>query len=124
MKRFSFGVRAERHSERHSQECARGLNELESYLLAQAEVTEALSSAEAFAAQLPWLTTAQREEVVRLYITDRLQISRAFLQRVTGRALELQSQYSSRYHALQVRLLGLFLSALAVFVVVLMILVH
>ncbi|MDQ0834468.1 hypothetical protein QFZ66_001824 [Streptomyces sp. B4I13] len=120
MKRSGLGVRAERHS----QEYARGLNELEGYLLAQAEATDALSCGEAFAAQMPWLTTAQREEVVRLYATDRLQISRAALQRVTDRVLELQCQYSSRYHALQVRLLGLFLSALAVFVVVLMILVY
>jgi hypothetical protein len=120
VKRSGPGVRAERHS----QEYARGLNELEGYLLAQAEATDALSCAEAFAAQMPWLTTAQREEVVRLYATDRLQISRAALQRVTDRVLELQCQYSSRYHALQVRLLGLFLSALAVFVVVLMILVY
>ncbi|WP_405745203.1 hypothetical protein [Streptomyces canus] len=108
----------------HSQEYSRGLNELEGYLLAQTEVTDALSSAEAFAGQMPWLTTAQREEVVRLYATDRLQISRATLQRVTDRALELQCQYSSRYHVLQLRLLGLFLSALTVFVVVLMILVR
>ncbi|MGP3991817.1 hypothetical protein [Streptomyces sp. 3N207] len=118
MKRSSLGMRAERHN----QKCARGLNELEGHLLAQAEVTEALNCAEAFAAQLTWLTTAQREEVVRLYTTHRLQISRAALQRVTDRARELQCHYSSRYHALQVRLLGLFLSTLAVFVVVLVIL--
>ncbi|WP_406446990.1 hypothetical protein OHB14_51100 [Streptomyces sp. NBC_01613] len=120
MKRSGPGVRPERQS----QEYARGLNELEGYLLAQAEVTDALSCAEAFAAQMPWLTTAQREEVIRLYATDRLQISRATLQRVTDRVLELQCQYSNRYHALQVRLLGLFLSALALFVVVLVILVY
>jgi hypothetical protein len=120
VKRSGLGVRPGRHS----QEYARGLNELEGYLLAQAVVTDSLSCAEAFAGQMPWLTTAQREEVVRLYASDRLQISRAALQRVTDRALELQSQYSSRYHALQVRLLALFLSALAVFVVVLMILVY
>ncbi|WP_371799042.1 hypothetical protein OG963_14525 [Streptomyces sp. NBC_01707] len=42
--------------------------------MAQAEVTNALKSAEAFAAQMHWLTTAQRyEKVVRLYTTDRLQ---------------------------------------------------
>ncbi|WP_037673252.1 hypothetical protein [Streptomyces griseus] len=120
MKRSGLGVRAERHSQVY----ARGLNELESYLLDQAEATDTLSCGEAFAAQMPWLTTAQREEVVRLYATDRLQISRAALQRVTDRVLELQCQYSSRYRALQVRLLGLFVSALAVFVVVLMILVY
>ncbi|MDQ1014359.1 hypothetical protein [Streptomyces afghaniensis] len=49
MKRSGLGVRPGRHS----QEYARGLNELEGYLLPQAEVADALSCGEASAAQMP-----------------------------------------------------------------------
>ena len=110
--------------ERQSKEYARGLNEMEGYLLSQAEAAAALSGAEAFAARMPWLTAAQRDEVVRLYTADRLEVSRAALRRVADRALELQCQYSTRYHALQAKLLALFLSALAGFGMVLLMLVH
>ncbi len=91
-------------------ECDRGLNEMAGYLLWQAEESEAATRAEAFAKRLPWLTGAQREEVVRVYTEDRLETSRAVIQRIADRARELQREYSERYQRLRIRILGLFLA--------------
>ena len=95
------------------EECSQGLRQLEGYLLWEAESAAARAGAEEFADRLPWLTGAQREEVVRICTADRLEVSRAVIHRIADRARELQGEYSTRYRTLKIRLLALFLTAAA-----------
>ncbi|WUV77645.1 hypothetical protein OHA86_08565 [Streptomyces sp. NBC_01477] len=67
------------------------------YLLWNAEVEDARRRATAFAAHLPWLTSAQREDIMHVYVADRVAASRAMLQRNCDRAVELRGEYSERY---------------------------
>ncbi|MEV7862701.1 hypothetical protein OH738_37635 [Streptomyces hirsutus] len=86
-----------------SQDSARGLDQFEGYLLWAAEVEDARRQAERFTEQLPWLTTAQREDVERVYTADRIEASRRTLVRICDRAAELRDMYAQRYHQLRVR---------------------
>ncbi|KIF66683.1 hypothetical protein HY68_32665 [Streptomyces sp. AcH 505] len=86
---------------------ARGLAQLEGYLLWNTEVHEARSQAALFAEQLPWLTTAQREEVEQVYTADRLRVSRAVLVRIRERSEELRDEYTARYQQLKGRCVAL-----------------
>ncbi|MFD9421310.1 MULTISPECIES: hypothetical protein [unclassified Streptomyces] len=82
---------------------ARGLAQMEGYLLWNAEVEEARREARRFTGQLPWLTTAQREDVERVYLMDRMTLCRESLTRVSGRAAELRGEYTERYEQLRAR---------------------
>lgn len=82
---------------------ARGLAQVEGYLLWNAELEEARRRAVSFTDALPWLTTAQREDVERVYTEDRLALSRAMLVRVSARAVELRGEYQDRYSRLRTR---------------------
>ncbi|MFF1835446.1 hypothetical protein ACFVXE_14745 [Streptomyces sp. NPDC058231] len=82
---------------------ARGLAQMEGYLLWNAEVEEARRRAARFTVELPWLTTAQREDVERVYTTDRVAASRAMLARIAARATELRGEYDARYRRLRAR---------------------
>ncbi|QXE38335.1 hypothetical protein KQY30_32970 [Streptomyces sp. GMY02] len=82
---------------------ARGLVQLEGYLLWNAEIEDARGRAARFCEQLPWLTTAQREDVERAYIADRLAASRAMLVRISERAAGLRGEYTERYRTLRTR---------------------
>ncbi|WP_330173508.1 hypothetical protein OG875_07920 [Streptomyces sp. NBC_01498] len=93
-------------------EASAGIQQLEGYLLAQSRVREAKESAVAFADRMPWLTTAQHEEVVGLYTQDHIDISRRALELVVARAAELRAEYSARYEQLKRRLLCLSLATL------------
>ncbi|MFD9292651.1 hypothetical protein ACFWBV_31145 [Streptomyces sp. NPDC060030] len=84
-------------------ESARGLAQVEGYLLWNAEVEEARRQARRFTASLPWLTTAQREEVERVYVADRVEVCRETLTRIAGRAVELRGEYTERYDRLRAR---------------------
>ncbi|HEY9329941.1 MAG TPA: hypothetical protein VIS09_17160 [Streptomyces sp.] len=84
-------------------DAARGLAQMEGYLLWNAEVEEARRRARRFTDGLPWLTTAQREDVERAYTADRAAASRAMLVRVSVRAAELRGEYSERYRRLRAR---------------------
>jgi hypothetical protein len=86
-------------------EIASGIAALEGYLLSQAEIRNARHEAEAFAERLPWLTSAERAELVRLYAEERLDISRRVLRRITERCRELRGEYAARYVRLRRRLL-------------------
>ncbi|MFF3291019.1 hypothetical protein [Streptomyces sp. NPDC003023] len=90
---------------RPESEAAAGIARLEGYLLAQSRMREAEREAEAFAGRMPWLTTAQREEVVRIYTQDRIALSRRVLEAVVSRAHELRLEYATRYEELRRRLL-------------------
>lgn len=88
-------------------DCARGIARMEGYLLWNAEVQEARRHAGRFTDQLPWLTTAQREDVERVYVTDRVAVCRESFSRVAGRAVELRAEYTARYEQLRNRCVAL-----------------
>ncbi|MGW0790453.1 hypothetical protein ACWD04_19935 [Streptomyces sp. NPDC002911] len=88
-------------------ESARGLAQVEGYLLWNAEVEEARRQARRFADALPWLTTAQRADVERVYIADRVKVCRETLTRIAGRAVELRGEYTARYDRLRARCVAL-----------------
>ncbi|MGP3638614.1 hypothetical protein ACTU45_35930 [Streptomyces sp. 24-1644] len=90
----------------HDKDSARGLAQLEGYLLWNAEVEDARRRAVRFTDQLPWLTRAQREDVERAYTADRVAACRETLIRVSERASELRGEYSERYHQLRKRCLA------------------
>ncbi|MFP1624257.1 hypothetical protein ACLB9X_03360 [Streptomyces sp. 5K101] len=94
-----------RPAQKPEREAAAGIAELEGYLLAQSRLYEARVEAEAFADRLPWLTTSQREEVVRLFAEDRIALSRRALAALVSRAGELRQEYSQRYDFLRQRML-------------------
>ncbi|MFD3439298.1 hypothetical protein ACFWU3_17515 [Streptomyces sp. NPDC058685] len=95
-----------------------GISQVEGYLLAQSRLREAAVSAEMFAGRMPWLTTAQYDEVVRLYAEEHIAVSRKALEAITARAGELRTEYSGRYDALRQRLLCRVVAALIGLVVV------
>jgi hypothetical protein len=82
---------------------ARGLAQLEGFLLWNAEVERARRQARRFTDQLPWLTTAQREDVERVFIAERVTASREALSRIRDRAAELREEYTGRYARLRAR---------------------
>ncbi|MEV0495414.1 hypothetical protein [Streptomyces atratus] len=82
---------------------AHGLARMEGYLLWNAEVEEARRRAARFTGELPWLTTAQREDVERVYTADRVAASRAMLSRISARSTEMRGEYNDRYRALRAR---------------------
>ncbi|MFF8963048.1 hypothetical protein ACF1BK_09875 [Streptomyces globisporus] len=82
---------------------ARGLAQLEGFLLWNAEVERARRQARRFTDQLPWLTTAQREDVERVFITECVAVSRESLTRIRDRAEELREEYTGRYARLRAR---------------------
>ncbi|MYY05706.1 hypothetical protein GT035_26565 [Streptomyces sp. SID4913] len=84
-------------------ESARGLAQMEGYLLWNAEVEQARRLARRFTDQLPWLTTAQREDVERVYTAERTMDSRLMLARISARATQLRGEYSERYRRLRAR---------------------
>ena len=79
--------------------------EVEGYLLAHAECDRAHREAEALCARLPWLTTAQAEDLGRHYVNQRLDITRQTLAATARRARELRDEYEARYAALRRALL-------------------
>ncbi|MFG2195731.1 hypothetical protein [Streptomyces sp. NPDC048639] len=84
------------------------INEIEGFLLWEAERSAAHAHAATFCAGLPWLTDSQREEVERHYAEDRLTASRAYLERVGARSAELRAEYEAVYQALRRRLVAAF----------------
>ncbi len=88
---------------RIAQDIARGIAQVEGHLLWSAEMADIRRQAVRFTAQLPWLTSAQRADVERVYVTDRAAVSRAILLRVRERALALRGEYGERYARLRAR---------------------
>lgn len=86
-------------------EAARGIAQLEGYLLGQTYRQNARAEAEAFADRLPWLTTGQHDEVVRLYSAERMRLTRRVLEATVDRCAELRQEYTDRYELLRGRLL-------------------
>ncbi|AOR37215.1 cytochrome C oxidase subunit I [Streptomyces fodineus] len=88
-------------------------NEVEGYLLWQARIAEAEQRARAFVAPMDWLTTAQREEIERRYVTDTLHRARADLERIASRCASLRTEYERRYNTLRVRCVAVTLAVCA-----------
>ncbi|WP_308013417.1 hypothetical protein [Streptomyces beigongshangae] len=80
-------------------------NEVEGYLLLQAERDQARQEATTLCSRLPWLTTAQAEDVTRHYVEQRLGLTKQALQRTADRAHRLRGEYEARYAALRRTLL-------------------
>ncbi|MFD9812475.1 hypothetical protein [Streptomyces sp. NPDC059080] len=81
------------------------INEIEGFLLWEAEKRRARGRAEAFCAGLPWLTESQRAEVERRYCHDQAELSRDCLERIAARATALRAEYAGVHRALRRRLL-------------------
>ncbi|TJZ55548.1 hypothetical protein FCH28_09385 [Streptomyces piniterrae] len=97
------------------------INEIEGYLLWEAETGRARTRADAFCSRLPWLTDTQRGEVELHYCQDQRETSRAYLERVAARSAALRAEYEAVYRALRRRLVTVCLSgtvAVAIFVAV------
>ncbi|MEU6177347.1 hypothetical protein [Streptomyces coeruleorubidus] len=80
-------------------------DEAEGYLLAHAHRDQARREAEDLCARMPWLTTAQAEELTGHYVRRRLDVTRQLLHSTVRRAEELRQEYESRYAALRHALL-------------------
>ncbi|MCH0567557.1 MULTISPECIES: hypothetical protein [unclassified Streptomyces] len=79
--------------------------QIEGYLRAQRDREQARAEAEAFCARLPWLTSAQAEDVARHYAERRLELTRQTLRHTVRHAGELRREYEARYAALRHRLI-------------------
>ncbi|MDQ0585717.1 hypothetical protein [Streptomyces rishiriensis] len=84
---------------------ARLANEVEGYLLLQAERDQAQHEARTLCSRMPWLTTAQAEDLARHYIEQRLGLTRQALQITADRAHRLRAEYEARYADLRHTLL-------------------
>ncbi|MER7900190.1 hypothetical protein ABTX62_29790 [Streptomyces sp. NPDC096046] len=80
-------------------------DETEGYLLACAHRDQAQREAEELCARMPWLTTAQAEEVTVHYVHRRLDVTRRLMLGTVRRAEELRQEYESRYAELRSALL-------------------
>ncbi|MFI5521352.1 hypothetical protein [Streptomyces platensis] len=81
------------------------VNEIEGFLLWEAEKDRARTRAEAFCAGLPWLTDTQRREVELRYCQDQRDTSQAYLERIATRSAALRTEYEGVYRALRRRLI-------------------
>jgi hypothetical protein len=79
--------------------------EMEGYLIAHAHRQNARQEAEALCAGLPWLTTAQAQDVARQYVLLRIGLTRRLLKDTAERADRLREEYEARYEDLRRTLL-------------------
>ncbi|MFF3256237.1 hypothetical protein ACFYWP_35765 [Actinacidiphila glaucinigra] len=84
---------------------AEGIAQCEDFLSWHAEISDAQGAARGYADRMPWLTTSQRHEVVRLYVADRVELVRDMRTRIAERNRALHAEYNRRYEALRNRLL-------------------
>ncbi|MGI5401106.1 hypothetical protein ACQEVG_16910 [Streptomyces sp. CA-135486] len=73
--------------------------------MAHGAAREARLRAEAFASRMPWLTAAEREELIRLYAEESVAGARSYWEAVSMRAGELRAEYTARYKVLRRRVL-------------------
>ncbi|MFI0084895.1 hypothetical protein [Streptomyces bobili] len=75
--------------------------EAEGYLLARVHREQAQREAEDLCARLPWLTTAQADDLAHHYIRQRNHLTRLMFQETLRRAAQLRQEYESRYAVLR-----------------------
>ncbi|MEV4788261.1 hypothetical protein AB0K53_22915 [Streptomyces tuirus] len=80
-------------------------DEAEGFLLARAHHDQARREAEDLCARMPWLTTAQVEELTGHYVRRRLDVTRDLLLATVSRAGQLRQEYEARYASLRRALL-------------------
>ncbi|MFI8849152.1 hypothetical protein [Streptomyces sp. 891-h] len=85
-------------------EAARGVAELERYLLRQTETHNAQQDAVCFAAELPGLTSAQREQIIRLYVHDRRALARRTQELIETALEEHTAELQAAYAVLRRRM--------------------
>ncbi|MEU3982394.1 hypothetical protein AB0F77_20215 [Streptomyces sp. NPDC026672] len=90
-----------------SQEGAALAGEVAAYLLVRAERDQAQREAELLCSRLPWLTTAQTEDVVRRYVEQHLLSTAQATHTDAARAHRLRTEYERRYLTLRRTLLKL-----------------
>ncbi|WP_308799446.1 hypothetical protein [Streptomyces sp. UH6] len=79
--------------------------EMEGHLIAHTHRERAREEAEGLCARMPWLTTAQAEELTRQYVLLRIGLTRRMLLDVAERADRLGEEYEARYRVLRRALL-------------------
>jgi hypothetical protein len=94
------------------QSAAAAVNEIEGFLLLQAEYDVAQREAHHFTERMPWLTTAQAEEVTCQYLAERTRLTEQTLSTIVRRSSLLRDEYEARYALLQARTLKLSAAAL------------
>ncbi|MGW0291164.1 hypothetical protein [Streptomyces tuirus] len=80
-------------------------DEAEGFLLARAHHDQARREAKDLCARMPWLTTAQVEELTGHYVRRRLDVTRDLLLATVSRAGQLRQEYEARYASLRRALL-------------------
>ncbi|NYV76321.1 hypothetical protein HW445_18670 [Streptomyces sp. UH6] len=78
---------------------------MEGHLIAHTHRERAREEAEGLCARMPWLTTAQAEELTRQYVLLRIGLTRRMLLDVAERADRLGEEYEARYRVLRRALL-------------------
>ncbi|MDI2124622.1 hypothetical protein [Yinghuangia seranimata] len=81
-----------------------GLARLDGYLYWQHQLAEGRAYAEAAADHLPWMTTAQREDLVRVLSAAHTEMARGTVRQLATRAQELRAEYEQRYRGLRRRM--------------------
>jgi hypothetical protein len=79
--------------------------EMEGYLIAHTHREHARREAEDLCARMPWLTTAQAEDLTRQYVLLRIGLTRRMLLDTTEHTARLREEYEARYRALRRALL-------------------
>ncbi|WP_280885339.1 hypothetical protein [Streptomyces sp. LBL] len=74
---------------------------IEGYLLAHTHHQQAHREAEHLCARMPWLTSAQAEDLTRHYVRRRIDLTGQMLLTTTERAAQLRQEYEDRYAALR-----------------------
>ncbi|HSX98377.1 MAG TPA: hypothetical protein VLG91_13450 [Streptomyces sp.] len=74
------------------------VDEVEGYLKARTWHLQACREAETLCSRLPWMTTAQAEDVTRHYVEQRLTLTR---QTLLHHIDDLREQYENRYRHLR-----------------------
>ncbi|WP_419992881.1 hypothetical protein [Streptomyces boninensis] len=83
-----------------------GLRQLDGYLYWQGELGAARREAEELCDRLEWLTTAEREQLLREYTSTRTALTEQLLRRLAKRRDELRTEYETRYRELRTRVVG------------------
>ncbi|AJT67371.3 hypothetical protein [Streptomyces chattanoogensis] len=89
------------------------LNDIEGYLLWEAEKEQARTRADAFCDALPWLTDTQRREVELRYCQEQHATTRDYLERIAARSASLRAEYDGAYRALRRRMVAACLGGVA-----------
>ncbi|NGN64617.1 hypothetical protein G5C51_11980 [Streptomyces sp. A7024] len=87
-------------------ETDRGLRQLDGYLYWQGELSDARREAEELCDRLEWLTTSERDELLRAYTSTRAALTEQLLRRLAKRRDELRADYEARYRQLRSRVVG------------------